>query len=249
MSRLRAPRVLMVAVLAATAVLSAVPAPASAAAVQAAASDPVRAGEYWLDDYGITTAWRTTRGRGVTVAVIDTGGSPEFGRRLRAGIATLTNLPVAWVITTHAHPDHFFGNVAFAEDGASFAGHRKLARALATRGPFYLDAFERLVDDRRVRVRSSVVTQKDERKACGFGFDRDRVERLQAIRHRRVHVERAPKVSIRGDRLIAAEPETSCENRERGDTEQNDGGTFPFRTCGHRARTSMIAQNSRNSLT
>ena len=79
------------------------------------------------------------------VAVIDTGGSPEFGRRLRAGIATLTDLPVAWVITTHAHPDHFFGNVVFAEDGASFAGHRKLARALATRGPFYLDAFERLV--------------------------------------------------------------------------------------------------------
>ena len=80
-----------------------------------------------------------------SVAVIDTGGSPEFGRRLRASIAALTELPVAWVITTHAHPDHFFGHVAFAEDGASFAGHRKLARALATRGPFYLDAFERLV--------------------------------------------------------------------------------------------------------
>lgn len=80
-----------------------------------------------------------------SVAVIDTGGSPEFGRRLRASVEALTDLPVAWVITTHAHPDHFFGNAAFAEDGASFAGHRKLARALATRGPFYLDAFERLV--------------------------------------------------------------------------------------------------------
>ena len=80
-----------------------------------------------------------------SVAVIDTGGSPEFGRRLRAGIAALTDLPVAWVITTHAHPDHFFGHAAFDEDGISFAGHRKLARALAVRGPFYFDAFERLV--------------------------------------------------------------------------------------------------------
>ena len=80
-----------------------------------------------------------------SVAVIDTGGSPEFGRRLRAGVAALTDLPVAWVITTHAHPDHFFGHTAFDEDGASFSGHRRLARALATRGPFYLDAFERLV--------------------------------------------------------------------------------------------------------
>ena len=41
-------------------------------------------------------------------AVIDIGGSPEFGRRLRAGIAALTDLTVAWVIPTHAHPDHFF---------------------------------------------------------------------------------------------------------------------------------------------
>ena len=80
-----------------------------------------------------------------SVAVIDTGGSPEFGRKLRAGIEALTDLPVAWVITTHAHPDHFFGHTAFDEDGTSFAGHRRLARALAVRGPFYFDAFERLV--------------------------------------------------------------------------------------------------------
>ena len=79
------------------------------------------------------------------VAVIDTGGSPEFGRRLRASIKALTDLPIAWVITTHAHPDHFCGHVAVEQDGASFAGHRKLARALAVRSPFYLDAFERLV--------------------------------------------------------------------------------------------------------
>ena len=80
-----------------------------------------------------------------SVAVVDTGGSPEFGRRLRASIAALTDLPIGWVITTHAHPDHFFGATAFENDGASFAGHRNLARALATRSPFYLDAFERLV--------------------------------------------------------------------------------------------------------
>ena len=80
-----------------------------------------------------------------SVAVIDTGGSPEFGQRLRASIARLTDRPVAFVITTHAHPDHIFGGVAFDEDGTSFAGHGKLARALAMRSPFYLDAFERLV--------------------------------------------------------------------------------------------------------
>lgn len=36
-------------------------------------ADPVRASEYWLDGAGIRAAWNTTRGEGVTIAVIDTG--------------------------------------------------------------------------------------------------------------------------------------------------------------------------------
>lgn len=35
--------------------------------------DPIRASEYWLDGAGIRQAWHTTRGEGVTIAVIDTG--------------------------------------------------------------------------------------------------------------------------------------------------------------------------------
>ncbi|GAA4767933.1 S8 family serine peptidase [Microbacterium gilvum] len=43
--------------------------------------DPVRAAEYWLEEYGVEEAWETTRGDGVTIAVIDTGiakGPQEF---------------------------------------------------------------------------------------------------------------------------------------------------------------------------
>ncbi|MFC6354948.1 S8 family peptidase [Luethyella okanaganae] len=36
-------------------------------------ADQVRDLEYWLNDYGFTSAWGTTRGAGVKVAVIDTG--------------------------------------------------------------------------------------------------------------------------------------------------------------------------------
>ncbi|NIJ05921.1 S8 family serine peptidase [Frigoribacterium faeni] len=39
----------------------------------AASADTVRDAEYWLTDYGVRQAWQTTRGAGVTVAVIDTG--------------------------------------------------------------------------------------------------------------------------------------------------------------------------------
>ena len=36
-------------------------------------ADAARDAEYWLDEYGIRTAWQTTRGKGATIAVIDTG--------------------------------------------------------------------------------------------------------------------------------------------------------------------------------
>jgi type VII secretion-associated serine protease mycosin len=39
----------------------------------AAQADQIRNLEYWLSDYGISAAWATTEGAGVTVAVIDTG--------------------------------------------------------------------------------------------------------------------------------------------------------------------------------
>jgi type VII secretion-associated serine protease mycosin len=39
----------------------------------AAQADGIRDAEYWLDDYGIREAWNTTKGAGVTIAVIDTG--------------------------------------------------------------------------------------------------------------------------------------------------------------------------------
>lgn len=42
-------------------------------AVPAASADTIRDLEYWLDGYGVRAAWNTTRGAGVTVAVIDTG--------------------------------------------------------------------------------------------------------------------------------------------------------------------------------
>ncbi|TDW30802.1 S8 family serine peptidase [Cryobacterium psychrophilum] len=39
----------------------------------AAHADQIRDLQYWLGDYGFSEAWNTTRGAGVTVAVIDTG--------------------------------------------------------------------------------------------------------------------------------------------------------------------------------
>ena len=47
------------------------------AAATPAHADTVRDLEYWLNDYGFTTAWNSSRGEGVTVAVVDTGVNGE----------------------------------------------------------------------------------------------------------------------------------------------------------------------------
>jgi quinoprotein relay system zinc metallohydrolase 2 len=81
------------------------------------------------------------------VAVVDTGGSYAVGRALREAIRGITPLPVCYVINTHVHPDHVFGNAAFVDDGCEFVGHARAPDALRRRGDYYLAALKRDAGD------------------------------------------------------------------------------------------------------
>ncbi len=73
-----------------------------------------------------------------SVAVIDTGGSPAEGRALLKAIRERTILPVRYVINTHMHLDHVFGNAAFVGPDVAFAGHARLNAALKARFEHYV---------------------------------------------------------------------------------------------------------------
>jgi glyoxylase-like metal-dependent hydrolase (beta-lactamase superfamily II) len=75
---------------------------------------------------------------GAGVLIADTRASHRQADEIRADLRELGNLPVRWVVNTHAHFDHTFGNARFGAAsgvGAPIYGHELL--------PAHLDDYER----------------------------------------------------------------------------------------------------------
>ncbi len=66
-----------------------------------------------------------------SVAIVDSGGSYKVGSQLREAVRVVTQLPIRYVINTHIHPDHIFGNAAFVQDKPEFIGHHNLPGTLS----------------------------------------------------------------------------------------------------------------------
>ena len=72
------------------------------------------------------------------LAVVDTRSSPQQADEIRTDLRELGSSPVRWVVNTHAHFDHCFGNQRFgpaSDVNAPIYGH--------VRVPIHLDKYER----------------------------------------------------------------------------------------------------------
>lgn len=133
------------------------------------------------------------------VAVIDTGGSAAVGRALMLAIRRVTQLPVRYVINTHMHPDHVFGNIAFVGDGVEFVGHHKLARALRAREAHYLKANKELLGENAFRDARIIPPTRDIHESLELDLG-DRILRLTA--HSTAHTDNDLTVLDRQTRTL-----------------------------------------------
>jgi glyoxylase-like metal-dependent hydrolase (beta-lactamase superfamily II) len=91
------------------------------------------------------------------VVVID-ANFPEGAAAVLEAIKKTTDKPVKYVLDTHHHGDHAYGNAVWARAGAKVLGSRHCARLLKTVGPM---AWENAAKDRK-DVAASELKQVDE---------------------------------------------------------------------------------------
>jgi quinoprotein relay system zinc metallohydrolase 2 len=76
------------------------------------------------------------------VAIIDTGGSINIGKKLKSSVHKITKKPICYVINTHVHFDHILGNKTFVNENTDFVGHKNLLQAVNQNRNFFLTQFK-----------------------------------------------------------------------------------------------------------
>lgn len=78
------------------------------------------------------------------VLVFDTGSSELIAKGIRSAIKSVTNKPVRWVVNSHSHADHWFGNAEFANTGAEIIASARAVTIMKEDGPSTVGFFSRV---------------------------------------------------------------------------------------------------------
>ena len=136
------------------------------------------------------------------VLLVDTRESEEAARELSGDLGRLTTKPVRWVVNTHWHWDHMFGNAVFS--GAAIWGHRSCRRMLlGSPEPHFKDARRWMPRERRDEIERVRVVPPRHTFEAVTSIDLGG-RRVEATYHGRGHTDadvvvRCGKVTFMGD--------------------------------------------------
>jgi glyoxylase-like metal-dependent hydrolase (beta-lactamase superfamily II) len=76
------------------------------------------------------------------VLVVDSRYTPALARELLGAIRSVTGAPVLYVVNTHYHPDHCWGNSVFKDEGAVIVSHTQARADLEKHSPEYMEYYK-----------------------------------------------------------------------------------------------------------
>lgn len=107
------------------------------------------------------------------ILVIDTRASHVEAEELREELRTITTLPVRWVVDTHWHWDHTFGNARFPE--AEIWGHELCRKTMVELGDSMKEDAAAWLPDRLEELAEVVITPPTSVFESSAGIDLGRV--------------------------------------------------------------------------
>ncbi len=81
---------------------------------------------------------------GKGVLLFDSGSSESIGNKIKEAIKSITDQPVRWIINSHSHADHWFGNAAFTNTAFEIITSNKALATMKEHGKPSLDFYSKV---------------------------------------------------------------------------------------------------------
>jgi len=95
------------------------------------------------------------------VLVIDTRYTSALANDLLRAVRSVTSAPITYVVNTHYHPDHVWGNMVFKAQGAVIMARPETREAIAKYSPAYLDFYKERSKDAYDMLRDIEIVAPD----------------------------------------------------------------------------------------
>ena len=95
------------------------------------------------------------------VLVVDSRFAPSLAEKLLKDIRSITDKPIKFLVNTHYHPEHTWGNEVFRREGATIIGTEETIRDMRRFSPYYIDYYKNFKRDVYSLIEKITLTPPD----------------------------------------------------------------------------------------